>query len=443
MIITLKHSNRWSKTLSRIQREFNNFINNVVTFNEIIYDFISIQTMNLFIHTFILRNFFAKKFSLKNNRKIIRTKILNAISFDQMQIKFHYDRKYQFFFMKINDFAFIRLYHDYKIAIIDIIDKKYNEQFVNSFKILKKIDRLVYRLNLSFHWRIYSIFNVIQLKLCFFFSKFFFRRHRTNNSNFIFVENNITTMKFFEIERFINKRQLKKRESKYLIRWKNCDFEYDIWRNFSKLDNVMKLINEYEKVIRRIIIIFDRLLIKNASILRKFFAFFSSKFSKSNVVVISFRNDILRKFFDIVVVVFSRNFFANDISQTSFNQSSNSFVLIKQKFVVVISQKFWTNAFVTISSIFIKSLIFIDSSTSLVRRFLRFFFIIINVRLTAFSIEILKRHWLQRERCSFFSIETKCYEMTFVALRIEKKFLFFSKRALMLDFDFVIYILNT
>ena len=96
----MKHSNRWSKTLSRIQREFNNFINNVVTFNEIIYDFISIQTMNWFIRTFILRNFFAKKFFLKNNRKIVRTKVSNAISFSQMQIKFHYDRKYQFFFQK-------------------------------------------------------------------------------------------------------------------------------------------------------------------------------------------------------------------------------------------------------------------------------------------------------------------------------------------------------
>ena len=137
------------KTLSRIQRKFNNFINNVVTFNEIIYDFFFVQIMNLFDNNNI-RNFFAKKLSLKNNRKIIRTKISNAISFDQMQIKFYYDRKYQFLFIK-KKFVLIQLYHDYKILIIDIIDKKYNAQFVNSFKILKKIDRLVYRLNLSFH----------------------------------------------------------------------------------------------------------------------------------------------------------------------------------------------------------------------------------------------------------------------------------------------------
>ena len=93
LIITLNYSNRWSKTLSCIQWKFNNFIN-VVTFNEIIYDFASIQTMNLFTYTLILSNFFAIRFSLKNNRKIIRTKISNVISFEQMQIKFYYDRKY-------------------------------------------------------------------------------------------------------------------------------------------------------------------------------------------------------------------------------------------------------------------------------------------------------------------------------------------------------------
>ena len=302
-----------------------------------------------------------------------------------MQIKFHYDRKHQFLFMKKKNFALIRLYHDYKIAIIDIIEKNYNEQFVDSFKILKKIDRLIYRLNLFSHWRIYFVFNVTQLKLCSSFTKNSFRRHRFNNSTFIFVEENIATMKFFEIERFINKRQIKKRESKYLIRWKNCDFEYDIWRNFSKLNNVMNLVNEYEKIIRRIIIIFDRLLIKNTSIFKKFFVFISSKF-ESNVVVISFRNDIfvsfvdyffvfvLRKFFDIVVVV--RKLFTNNI----FIIFEKHFDVVvaratssrQQKFVVIVSRKSLINVFVVVEKTFINSSIFIVSS--FVRRSRRFFF---------------------------------------------------------------------
>ena len=49
--------------------------------------------MNLFNND-NMRNFIAKEFSLKDNRKIIRTKISNTISFDQMQIKFYYDRKH-------------------------------------------------------------------------------------------------------------------------------------------------------------------------------------------------------------------------------------------------------------------------------------------------------------------------------------------------------------
>ena len=98
----------------------------------------------------------------------------------------------------------------------------------------------------------------------------------------------------------------------------------------------MNLVNEYEKIIRRIIIIFDRLLIKNTSIFKKFFVFISSKF-ESNVVVISFRNDIfvsfvdyffvfvLRKFFDIVVVV--RKLFTND-----------TFVIFEKHFDIVVAR---------------------------------------------------------------------------------------------------------
>ena len=290
-----------------------------------------------------------------------------------MQVKFHYDRKHQFFFMKKkNDFAFIQLHHDYKIVIINIINKKYNEQFVNSFKILKKIDRLIYRLNLSSHWRIYLVFNVAQLKSYFFFTKIFFRRHRTNNSNFVFVENNTTTIKFFEIKRFINKHQIKKRESKYLMRWKNCDLEYDVWRNFSKLNNTIKLVNEYEKIIRHVVIVFDRLLIKNTSIkhvkfikksfannnfivlIDRFFVFISSKFSKSNIVVISFRNKILTSSIDRFLAFILKKFFDVVVARATSSR--------KQKFVVIVLRKSLTNVFVVIQKTFINSSTFIDFS---------------------------------------------------------------------------------
>ena len=147
----------------------------------------------------------------------------------------------------------------------------------------------------------------------------------------------------------------------------------------------MNLVNEYEKIIRRIIIIFDRLLIKNTSIFKKNFAFISSKL-ESNIVVISSRNNIfasfvdhyfvfvLRKFFDIVVVV--RKSFTNDIF-IIFEKYFDVVVVRatssrQQKFVVIVLEKFLTNVFVIVEKIFINSSIFIVSL--FIRRSRRFFF---------------------------------------------------------------------
>ena len=94
LITTLKHSNRWFEILLIIRRDFNNVKNNTInhSFNEIAYDFI-------FVQSFDLKFFFTNLF-FKNNRFIIRLNAANAIVFDQMNVKFHYDRKHQSLFMK-------------------------------------------------------------------------------------------------------------------------------------------------------------------------------------------------------------------------------------------------------------------------------------------------------------------------------------------------------
>ena len=49
-------------------------------------------------------------------------------------------------FLKINDSTFLRLYKNYNISINLKITKKLSQQYINLFKILKKVDRLIYRL---------------------------------------------------------------------------------------------------------------------------------------------------------------------------------------------------------------------------------------------------------------------------------------------------------
>ena len=45
-------------------------------------------------------------------------------------------------FMKQSDYTFIKLYKNYNIFVT--INRKYNQQFVNFFRIIKKVKRLDY-----------------------------------------------------------------------------------------------------------------------------------------------------------------------------------------------------------------------------------------------------------------------------------------------------------
>ena len=126
-----------------MQRNFNNSINIDSFSNEIVYDFISIQIIDLI--KFIDVNIF--EFTLKKRRFITRQNVNDVIIFDQMNAKFHYDKKHEFMFMKQKNVAFIKLHKNYNI--FSIINKKYDQQFVEFFIIIEKIDRLIYRLNTS------------------------------------------------------------------------------------------------------------------------------------------------------------------------------------------------------------------------------------------------------------------------------------------------------
>ena len=145
LIFTLKHFNRWSKILSRIQRDFNNFVNIDFSLNEIVYEFTSIQIMNLIKSIVVINDF-----SLTNNRFIIKSKVVDVIIFDQMNAKFHYDRKHKLMFMKQDDYALLKLHKSYNISSTNF-NRKYNQQFVDFFLITKKIKRLIYRLTISNH----------------------------------------------------------------------------------------------------------------------------------------------------------------------------------------------------------------------------------------------------------------------------------------------------
>lgn len=61
-----------------------------------------------------------------------------------------------------------------------------------------------------------------------------------------YEKKNSKQVKFFEIEKVLTKRFTKKRDIEYLVRWTKYEFEENVWKSFSKLENVLKLVKEFE-----------------------------------------------------------------------------------------------------------------------------------------------------------------------------------------------------
>ena len=265
LISVLNNSADWIEIIFDIQRDINNSIIIVIdkTSNEISYEFTFTQIFDL------LKSFEESSLSLS---QMTRLEAADVLIFAQMNFKFYYDRKHQSINLVVDDWEQIRLHKDYDISSIAMLDNKLNQQYIAFFRVTKKIDRLTYRLNIFKKWIIYSIFFIVQLKSYFDSINDFFRRHRFIQSNFVFVEKDTDLIKSFELKRIINKRMIVRREIEYLIKWKDYESEYDVWRNLSKLSDVMNLIQRYENSIRHMIDLFDRHRLSKSIMLRKSFS---------------------------------------------------------------------------------------------------------------------------------------------------------------------------
>ena len=150
-----------------------------------------------------------------------RTDVTDTISFALANQKAYYDRKHQPLFMKVGDWAILKLHKGYSILSSAGITKKLTQQYVGSFRILKKVGRLVYRLEVPLDWRVHSIFSVTQLEPASSLTDNPFPRPRPHMPPAVFVDSDTNVTKSFEVDRLLNKRTVKKgkgRAVEYLVR---------------------------------------------------------------------------------------------------------------------------------------------------------------------------------------------------------------------------------
>ena len=135
----------------KIQRYFNNFISIVIdkTFNKIFYDFTSIQTFNLwkfFLNVVVVvvdnSSTSTNLFVDINFAFVVRAyvEIVNVITFVQMKIKRNYNEKHKSVYMRKKNYVLIKLHYNYDIFFTTVLERKYNQQYVDFFRILKRVD---------------------------------------------------------------------------------------------------------------------------------------------------------------------------------------------------------------------------------------------------------------------------------------------------------------
>ena len=66
-----------------------------------------------------------------------------------MKIKRNYDDKHKSIYMRERDYVLIKLHHEDDILFIVVFEFKFSQQFVEFFRVLKRVERLVYKLNFS------------------------------------------------------------------------------------------------------------------------------------------------------------------------------------------------------------------------------------------------------------------------------------------------------
>ena len=138
-----------------------------------------------------------------NEYRSFHIDIKDVIAFASLKMKKIYNARHQFIFFKIENLINLRLHKNYKVSIIT--SKKIESQLIRLFKILEKIERLIYRLKLSINMKIYNVIFIVYLKPAIDFIENLYRRRRL--LAFIVV---IDEEKKYEIEKLLKKRIIKR-----------------------------------------------------------------------------------------------------------------------------------------------------------------------------------------------------------------------------------------
>jgi hypothetical protein len=219
----------WKSALPQIQAAFNNSVNSTgKTPNEVVYGFTPNFTPKLLDD--------APEIDLP----AARIEVSDAIDLGNMNAKLAYDRKHKALFMKVGDYALLRLHKGYRIPSAP--NKKLSQQYAGCFKIIERIGRLAYRLDIPDHWKIHNVFSIAHLEPSSPPGSDKYARPVPDHPSAIDTDKDL-----FEVDRLLDKRTCKKGRgfmTEYLVRWSGYGPEFDQWVNVKQLE-CDELVDEY------------------------------------------------------------------------------------------------------------------------------------------------------------------------------------------------------
>ena len=164
----------WVAALLALQFAFNNAINSSIEkiSNEICYEFKIQEVIFTIAESFMFTKSRFENLNIKTKKQLKHIETIkvrycqeatNVCSYASLKLKIRYDSLHVSFLLKLKDKVFLRLHRDY--SLFEKHNKKFFNQRCDSFLVKRRIDRLVYELDLSLRWKIHFVISITQLKL--------------------------------------------------------------------------------------------------------------------------------------------------------------------------------------------------------------------------------------------------------------------------------------
>ena len=238
---TLDDVRDWPYVLPQLQAGINNSTNVNTTGaspNEILFGFKTREALDTVLDH-------ANGTNREQHRQVCRIEARDAIAFAAIQSKRYYDGKHQPVFFEVNDYVHLRLHRGY--AVPGLHHRKTSQQYVGPFKIIERIGRLAYRLQLPVAWKIHPVISVAHLEPATDPNTDPYKRPRPEQPPAVEIDGEDG---HYEISKVLDKRTRRRglgQSIEYLIQWTGYGPEDNTWMNVKDLGNAEDLVKDYEQ----------------------------------------------------------------------------------------------------------------------------------------------------------------------------------------------------